>query len=175
MPEWWLDLNSHWVNIWIQHFGLIKGRAGGAKPRVTSALHNYFCEQVLVQTSKRNISALSKELMWCIYWTAYCIWMYICVCIIFTEVAHENSARRTLVFRLPTILSTWELFLLTVWCQLVVTEAHERQSFCLEVWCPMPATWQCPNCRKSPTWPTSAWPGTFSLWRSFKLVRMQQL
>lgn len=54
--------------------------------------------------------------------------MYICVCIIFTEVAHEDSARRILVFRLPSILPTRELFLLTVWCQLVVTEAHERQS-----------------------------------------------
>lgn len=70
--------------------------------------------------------------------------------------------------------STWELFLLTVWCQLMVTEAHERHSCCLEVWCPMPTSWQCLNCRKS-TLPISVWPGAFSLWRRFKLMRRQQL
>lgn len=40
MPEWWLDLNPHSVNIWIQHFGLIEDRAMRAKPRVTSAFRN---------------------------------------------------------------------------------------------------------------------------------------
>lgn len=56
--------------------------------------------------------------------------MYICACKIYTDVAHRNYARRTLVFRLLPVLSTCELFLLTSWCQLVVIEAHERQSFC---------------------------------------------
>lgn len=54
--------------------------------------------------------------------------MYICACIIYRDVAHTNFARKTLVFRLPPIVSTCELFLLTAWCQLVVLEAYEMQS-----------------------------------------------
>lgn len=59
--------------------------------------------------------------------------MYICACIIYKSVAHKNYARKTAVFRLPPILLTYELFVLTAQCQLVVVEAHERQFFCLEV------------------------------------------
>lgn len=56
--------------------------------------------------------------------------MYICVYIIFTEVAHENSARSTLAFQTAFHLADVGAvsFFLTVWCQLVVTEAYERQS-----------------------------------------------
>lgn len=58
----------------------------------------------------------------------YILCMNVYMCLYNRDVAHTNFARRTVVFRLPPVLSTCELFLLTAWCQLVVLEAHEMQS-----------------------------------------------
>lgn len=175
MPEWWLALNSHWINIWIQHFGLIEGRARRAKRRVMSALHSISVSKfwfrkiretsVLCQKNWRGVFIGLLTVYECIYVCVYNIYRS-CT----GELCQKDSCFQTAFH--PVNVGTVSSYCLvptgghwSIWEALMLLGRLVPNASLLAV----------PKLQKISYWPISTWPGTLSLWRRFKLVRMQQL